>query len=136
MKQRYYVSYKHLDEGSTQTTTTMFGRFLDQDDAERCARAKYGVSDNEITSVRTETAFEAARYKTYRFFIRLTRITCAIVIGFFSYAWLYDKGVDTGDIPLASLTGNMIFSNIIHMGLSVSAAWLCWVIAFGEGPDN
>lgn len=135
MNQRYYVSYKHWDGESRQTTTTILGQFWDQEEAERFSSLKYGASEYEIISIRTETSYEAARYKTYRFLIRLTRIICAIVVGFFSYAWLYEKSVDTGDIPLASLTGNMIFTNLMYTGLAIAAVWLCLALAFGDGPE-
>jgi len=142
MDHRYLVTYKHWNGNAVQAITTTLGRFWDRDTAERHAKEKFGVSGYEFVSVRAETAFEANRYKVYRFFVRLTRITCAVVavvVGFFAYAWLHDSGMDTGDIPLASLTGNMISSNLMRAALviaAIPAAWLCWVLAFGAGPDN
>lgn len=135
MDQRYFVSYKRWDGEATQILTATLGRFWDQDAAERIAQERYGVAGYEVIAVRPETAFEAARYKVYRVLVRSARIACAAVIGVVSYAWLHDSFVDTGDIPLGSLTGNMISTNLLNGGLAFAAAWLCWLLAFGDGPE-
>jgi hypothetical protein len=136
MNRRYFVTYKHWNGSVTETATDALGRFYDLDAAERRARERYNEPGYEILAVRPETDFEAAIYRVYRFFIRLVRIVCAVAIALFTYAWLSDSGPNLGDIPLGNFTLNMIFSALFHGVLFLGAVWLCWVIAFGEGPQD
>lgn len=131
---RYFVTLEHGNGGATETHA--FGRFHNRDVAELCARERYYAPEYEILEVRPETDFEAAMYKVYRFFVRSFRITCAGVIAFFAYLWLSDSGPALGDIPLGELTLNMIFSAFFRVVFILGAVWLCWTVAFGEGPQD
>lgn len=136
MNRRYFVTYKHWNGSATETCTYALGRCYDQEFAERRARERYNASGYEVLSVRPETDFEAAQYKVIRFLVRCLRIVFATVIAFFAYVWLGDYDSQLGDIPLGELTLNMVFSALFQGALIVGAVWLCWVVAFGDGPQD
>ncbi|GAB3345857.1 hypothetical protein [Marilutibacter aestuarii] len=132
---RYFVTYKRWNGSETETATSMIGRFRDQEFAERRARERYGAPGSEILNIRPETDFEANCYKGLRFVVRALRISVAAVIALLAFAWLWDFDSDVGHIPLGELTLNMIFSRLFDVALLLGAGWLCWVIAFGDGPE-
>jgi hypothetical protein len=136
MNPRYFVKYRRWDGTSTVTSTRVLGRFGDQESAESDAKKRFAVSGSEIINVRHETRPEAAVHRILRFAIRALRITCAVVIALTAYAWMYEPRGNIGNVPLGSLTLNMLFSSIFHVALVVAAGWLCWVLAFGDGPKD
>jgi hypothetical protein len=89
-----------------------------------------------VLAVRPETDFEAARYKAFRFIVRCLRVIVAVAIALFAYVWLGDSNSKIGDIPFSDLTLSMIFSALFRGVLIMGSAWLSWVIAFGEGPQD
>ena len=136
MNPRYFVTFKHWNGSATETSTHTLGRFYDQELAERRAKERYSAPGYELLDVRPETDFEATRYKAFRFAIRTLRLVVAAAIALFAYAWLGDSNSKIGDIPLGDLTLSMIFSAVVHGALIMGAAWLCWVIAFSDGPQD
>lgn len=136
MNRRYFVTYKHWNGGTTETSTYALGRFYDLDTADRRARERWAAPEYEILEVRPETDFEATMYKINRFFMRSFRITCAAVIAFFAYIWLSDSGPKIGDIPLGDLSLNMVVSALSRGALFLCAIWLCLIVAFGDGPQD
>ncbi len=135
MDARYFVTYKSWDGTSVQNITQAFGRFRNVEVAEEQARLSFSRPGCEITHVRSETSFEASRYKVWRVVVRSLRILFAVVGALFAYAWLADSWHGIGDVPFASLTLDMIVSSLLHTGAAFVAAWLCWSLAFGKGPS-
>ena len=136
MNPRYFVTYKNSETGQEHTPSDSLGRFHDSLTAERRARERYDGFGFEVVSVRPETRYEAAEYKVTRFVVRSVRIAVALVIGFFAYAWLDNSGTSIGDTPLNSLTINMLLSGLFRIAAGIGAAWFCWTLAFGEGPQE
>lgn len=138
MNSRYYVTLKHHKVGEpVQPFTTTLGRFDNLEAAILNAQINIGQLEGyEVISVRVETILEEKLYKLSRILIRTIRVVSGLVIAFFAYIWTQDSWVDTGNIPLGSLTGNMITSNLFHFGVAIVVCWLCWELAFGEGPQN
>jgi hypothetical protein len=130
------VTYKHWNGSTTETSTHALGRFYDREFAEHRAQERYNSPGFELLTVRPETGFEAVRYKVIRFLIRSLRVVIAAAMAFFIYAWLGESNSKIGDIPLGDLTLSMIFSALFHGVLLMGGAWLCWVIAFGDGPQD
>ena len=138
MKSRYIATLKLRKAGvPSQHFTMALGRFDDVETAYRYAQNSYGELDgHEVVSVRAETNFEVKLHELSRTLIRTIRVACGSAIALFAYVWAHDSWVDTGDIPLGSLTGNMITSNLFHFGVALFVCWLCWELAFGEGPKD
>ncbi|WP_166213061.1 hypothetical protein [Cognatiluteimonas telluris] len=136
MNDRYFVTYKRLTSDTVETNTFALGRFFDLEAAQHRARERYNAPGYEILSVRQETRFEALLHKCSRFLIRLVRIAVGAALAGLAYSWLVGADYGLGDIPLSQLTLNRIFSALFHTALILGAAWLCWTIAFGEGPAD
>ncbi len=137
MNPRYFVTYRNLKSKQTEPVEVLLGRYYDPEEAQRRGGEAYDVEGYvELVSVRPETAIEARVHHVSRFFIRVLRIVCAGALALFAFSWLSGSGGTIGDVPFSSLTLNMLFSNLFKIALSIGAWWLCWFIAFGDGPER
>lgn len=135
MNPRYFVTSKRLTESSVEQSTFAFGRFSSLDDAEASAKKNYGCYGSEVLAVRAETPVEAVGYKISRLLVRSLRVTFGVSIAVLGFIFLWEPAPGIGNVPIASLTLDMIFNGLFRGVLLMGSAWLAWAIAFGEGPD-
>lgn len=137
MNARYFVTYRNLRARQSDPIEVCIGRFGDENAATRRAKEAYDVPEyGQLLSLRSETDTERRLYSVTRFVIRTLRIVVAAAVALFALAWLPEKSPGIGDVPFAQLTANMLFGSLVRVGMIIGAASLCWVLAFGDGPDE
>jgi len=137
MNPRYFVQYRSIHGGEPELREHAFGRFSDLESAEAKAEESYNVPGyGEVLSVRVESSMERRLYAVGRVIVRSIRVFIGAALALIAWAWLSSHDSSIGDIPLGQLTLKAIVSSIFNVVLAVGAAWLSWIVAFGEGPDD
>ena len=137
MNPRYLVKYRTIHGGEPEVREHAFGRFHDLESAENKAKASYDVEGyGEVISVRVESSTERRIYSFGRVIIRSIRVLIGALLAIAAYAWFSAHDPSIGDIPLGQLTLKVIVSSLFNIALVAGAAWLSWLIAFGDGPDD
>ena len=133
---RYFVIYKHWQNGEIVQSHSCLGRFASADAAVAAAHA-YNRPGLEVVDLRVETKFQAARHAAWLLIepvlfaiIRVIRVCAGAGIALVAFQILIVDG-HIGDIPISQLTLSMIVDALFKGVVLLAIGWICFWLAFG-----